>query len=225
MLNRAPRVRVCAAMKLVSLGLATFAVAWSAGLAAAQDAEATARAEVEVDVRVRASVEVSTTEAPAPVAAAPAGSEEHLAALLHGRLEMMVPGGDYDFAALGGSVLLGADAGGGWSGGVVLGYLTEPFEDPSEVSVSLEANKDFHPGEQLGFVVAGRLGAAFMLDQRAEAGARIVGQLGAGVRIALDPRIALTLDLRGVLRVAPSGGADPLTAGMLITTGVALRLD
>lgn len=221
MLNRAPRVRVCAAMKLVSLGLATFAVAWSAGLAAAQDAEATARAEVEV--RVRASVEVSTTEAPA--AAAPAGSEEHLAALLHGRLEMMVPGGDYDFAALGGSVLLGADAGGGWSGGVVLGYLTEPFEDPSEVNVSLEANKDFHPGEQLGFVVAGRLGAAFMLDQRAEAGARIVGQLGAGARIALDPRIALTLDLRGVLRVAPSGGADPLTAGMLITTGVALRLD
>lgn len=201
------------------MGLATFAVAWSAGIASAQE---TAHAEVEVDVRVRASVEVSATDAGA--AAAPEAPSEPVAALLHGRLEMVIVGADYDFAALGGSVLLGADAGAGWSGGLVLGYLGELGEGASEIDASLEADRDFHPAEMLGFVLSGRVGAAFMLDQSAEAGARLVAQLGVGARVTLDPRIDFTLDVRGLLRVAPAA-VDPVALGIAVTTGIALRLD
>lgn len=179
---------------------------------------------VVVDVQV-------TTSAPAVVDDTAEGPARDVAPILRTRGELLLVDGDYDFAAWGGSALIGARFEAGIAGGLVVGYLAEIGDGPAEVDLALELEKDFSPLETLGFVLLGRLGTAFMLgdgDPQHE-GVRLVGQLGIGARVDLDPRIALTLDLRGVLRFRPGGDTgtrrDDVMGGAAITLGLALRLD
>lgn len=148
----------------------------------------------------------------------------------------LVLSSDLDGPAAGMSVLLGADAGDGWGGGLVVGYFGEIgfSRAPSEVHLALEAWRDFSPHDVIGFLLVARAGAAILVGDvpLGQAGGRPLAQLGIGTRVSFDPRIAMTLDLRGELRMRPAGfqgdGAPTplaLNGGLVITMGLAIALD
>lgn len=201
--------------------------------------------EIAVEARITTTETVTVTSGPAAVG----GSSESgpaLRVLLHPRAEFHLGDEtDYDFAAWGASVLIGADVGAGWSGGLTVGYLSDIGSGASELNLGLEVARDFAPESALGFRVLGRIGPAFMLggaDQDAsrddyysavrraryedaprDSGIRLVAQLAIGMRLSFDPNVAFTLDLGGATRYSPDHST--LSSGMVITTGVALLLD
>jgi hypothetical protein len=139
-------------------------------------------------------------------------------------------GAGYDGPALGGSVLGGFVFGEGMSAQLAVGYASSMIWGPNEVNLGVEVQRDFSPRDGAGFLLIGRIGTAFLLDDRAptDSGIRLSGQIGIGGRFDLSPDLAFTLDLRGVLRYHPDDGLGPsndaLTAGVLSTIGLRIRM-
>lgn len=139
-------------------------------------------------------------------------------------------GAGYDGAALGGSVLGGFVFGEGASAQLALGYASAMGWGPNELNLGIEVQRDFSPADAAGFVLIGRIGTAFLLDDRAatDSGIRLSGQIGIGGRFDLSPDLAITIDLRGVLRYHPDDGLGPsnddLAAGLLTTMGLRIRM-
>jgi len=198
-----------------------------AALAAASvEAQTTVVASTSTEVSVEA--RVTTTETVTVTSGAPAEAveaEPPVRVLLHPRVEFHIGDElDYDFAAWGASVLIGADVGKGWGGGLAIGHLSDIGGGASEVSLGLEVARDFAPDGDLGFRLTGRIGPAFMLgDGVQDSGVRLVAQLAIGMRLGFDPRVAFTLDLGGAARYSPDHAA--LSAAMVITTGMVFFLD
>lgn len=151
--------------------------------------------------------------------------------VVRARGELLLVGGDYDLVAMGGSAELGARLARGLTLGIVVGYLSELGNGPSEIDLALEVEKDLSPEDTLGFLLLARLGTAFMLEDGAFAddSIRLMGQLGIGARVTVGDGIAVLLDLRGLLRYRPeqaSFGAprEQLSGGAAITMGLSIAL-
>jgi hypothetical protein len=207
-----------------------FVLASIAALPALAAAQTTTVEVLVVDVQVT-TVEPSPAPIVEPTSPPESANDGPLVPVLRTRAELVMIGGDYDGLAAGGSALIGARLGSGFSGGLVVGYLSEIWSGPAEVDLALEVEKDFSPLDAMGLVLLARFGTGFMLadgDARHD-GMRMIGQLGIGGRFDLDPRVAaLTLDLRGVIRYRPDGdGAtrEDVSAGLAVTLGLVLRLD
>lgn len=176
-------------------------------------------------------VEAAFVEAPtagAPVAPAAVAARRGPRPFLHPRAELALVGGDYDVGAWGGSATVGLDFGSGWSGGIVAGYLAGIMSRGSEVDLMVEVVRDFHPDEDLALLLSARLGTAFMLEERhhQDLPFRILAQLGIGARMRFDPRVAITLDVRAIVRVRPPDLTPAeVSVGMATTMGVLLHLD
>jgi hypothetical protein len=201
----------------------------------AQTIETTTTTQVDavVEARVTTTTTTVTRAEPAvvaaPIAASPGtGAPSALVGFLLPRLEILTLDATYDMAALGGSVLVGADVGDGWSGGLLLAYFGElGFDGPvSELDIGLEATRDLFPDETLGFLLTARVAAAVPLGalDRGQSPVHFVAQLGLGARVALDSRIAILFDLRAHLRARPD---DSVAAqgGLVTTMGLRIDLD
>jgi hypothetical protein len=162
---------------------------------------------------------------PSPTASEPSTP---LVPLLVLRGELTMSGAYEDIIAASGTALFGLDAGGGWGGGLVVGY-TSPLaiaDTPSELQLALEVWRDFGPDDDVGLRLVGRGGTSLVLDENGPS-PRVLGQLGIGVRTSLDARIALVLDARGELRVRPPelGRGAELSGGFVVSMGLAVDLD
>lgn len=149
-----------------------------------------------------------------------------LAPLLAVRGELSLSGA-HDMPLAGVTAMLALDGGDGWGGGFVGGYFGEIGTNaPSEVHLALEGWRDFGVGEMLGFVLLTRVGTALALESEGPS-PRLLTQLGIGARVSIDPRIAVLLDARGELLLRPADltrGAE-VSGGLVITTGLSIRLD
>lgn len=149
-----------------------------------------------------------------------------LAPLLAVRGELSLSGA-HDMPLAGMTAMLALDGGDGWGGGFVGGYFGEIGTNaPSEVHLALEGWRDFGVGEMLGFVLLTRVGTALALESEGPS-PRLLTQLGIGARVSIDPRIAVLLDARGELLLRPADltrGAE-VSGGLVITTGLSIRLD
>lgn len=197
----------------------------------------------QVDAVVEAHVEtttVTTTAAEAPavvvaqaevaVAAQPAPSGSSLTGFLLPRFEILALDPTYEMAAWGGSVLLGLDVGEGWSGGALAGYAGGMDFDRggSEVDLALEVMRDFHAAQRAGFVMSARAGVAFPLASASgnTDPVQVIGQLGLGARISLDPRIAVFVEVRAQARIRPTAERDSvLSAGLVSMMALRVGLD
>lgn len=149
-----------------------------------------------------------------------------LAPLLAVRGELSLSGA-HEMPLAGMTAMLALDGGDGWGGGFVGGYFGEIGTNaPSEVHLALEGWRDFGVGEMLGFVLLTRVGTALALESEGPS-PRLLTQLGIGARVSIDPRIAVLLDARGELLLRPADltrGAE-VSGGLVITTGLSIRLD
>lgn len=128
------------------------------------------------------------------------------------------------------SALMGIDGSEGWGGGLVAGYFGELGTNaPSEVHLALEGWRDFGPNDTVAFRLVARAGTALTLES--SPAPQVLGQLGVGARVSVDPRIAILVDARGELSMRPSSvrGGEPVgpevSAGLVITTALAIALD
>lgn len=218
--------------------VAALVVAWIPSLARAQGASVQVDTAVQVDVTVQVDVSVSVDVQPMvepappppppqqPTDGAPA---RRVAPVLIGRGALMMTDDGYGFAAGGGVAGVGLRFDPEWTGAIVVGYLAELGGAGSELDLAVEVTRDFSPGSELGFLVVAAVGTAFAIDQDILFGdeTRMFAQLGVGTRVSVDPRVAVTLDARGVLRYRVPGLFDDGTLGaaFLATTGLAIRLD
>lgn len=176
-----------------------------------------------------------------PMEVAPAPSSgPGLVPLLTMRAELTLSGVHDDIVLAGATAMFGLDAGNGWGGGLVVGYVSSLgfSDDPSEIQLALEAWRDFGPGDDIGFRLVARGGTNLLLDEHGPSPYPF-GQLGIGARASLDPRIALLIDARGELRTTPAEadvdtgfGPDLVTndgfevgGGFVMTLGLAIGLD
>jgi len=170
--------------------------------------------------------------APAPAPApppAPAPAAPSITPFLTLRGELLLTGADYAFGAGGGSSALGLRFDQGWSAALVLGYLGDLDGRFSELDVALEGTRDFSPTDPMGFLLVARIGTGIGLgDATKDTFVRPFAQLGVGGRFDLGGGIALTVDLRGVLRLRPDDpfGGTQLTPipGLALTMGLVVPL-
>lgn len=167
-----------------------------------------------------------TIETPAP---SPSSLGGHPRFVLDLRGDLLM-GAGYD-AALGGSALGGVAFDNGLGVQLAVGYASEMIWGGSEVNLGIELQRDFSPHDTAGFVLLGRVGTAFLLDDalpRDDAGVRLSGQLGIGGRFDLSSDLAFTMDLRAVLRFRPDDPFGPnerdVSAGALFTIGLRIRM-
>jgi hypothetical protein len=139
----------------------------------------------------------------------------------------------YDMAAGGGEARLGlAFDHGGILGALVVGTLADGFDDRSDVNLGIELERDFSPEDPiLAFLLVGRLGTAFLLDERADlfdSGIRVSGQLGVGGRFTMGGDVSLLMDARALVRIRPDDPhglrSDDVDAGVLFTFGLRLNV-
>ena len=127
-------------------------------------------------------------------------------------------GAGYDTTALGGSLRAGAMFDHGMTAELAVGYASA-MSGQSEVSLGVEVQRDFSPHDVVGFLLLGRVGTAFLLDDLSprDSGIRLSGQIGVGARLDLSADLAMLIDARAVVRYRPddpSGPAqDDLSAG------------
>jgi hypothetical protein len=140
-------------------------------------------------------------------------------------------GAGYD-GAVGGTAALGLTFAHGYVAQLAVGYASGAlgFRQPSEVSLGVELQRDFSPDDPIGFLLVGRVGTAFLLDDLPidDAGIRLSGQLGIGGRFDMGSDVAMIMDVRGVLRFRPDRPFGPtqddLSAGVLFSLGIRVRL-
>ncbi|MBN8616108.1 MAG: hypothetical protein J0L92_36290 [Deltaproteobacteria bacterium] len=171
---------------------------------------------------------VVVVDQPAQQSATVSEPSTPLVPLLVLRAELTMSGAYEDIVAVSGTALLGLDAGGGWGGGLVVGY-TSPLaiaDTPSELQLALEVWRDFGPEDDFGFRLVGRTGTALVLDDDGPSPI-VLGQLGIGTRVSLDGRIAMLLDARGELRVRPPElwQRAEVSGGFVLSMGLAIDLD
>jgi hypothetical protein len=134
-----------------------------------------------------------------------------------------------DGPAIGGSLRGGFTFGGGITAQLAAAYASG-LEHGDEASLGIELQRDFSPEQPLGFLLLGRLGTTFLLDDRdvLDPGIRLNGQVGIGGRFDVSNDIAFLVDVRAVLRFRPDDPfvsvSNDFAAGVLLTFGVRFRL-